>query len=216
MPPKPARPENLKEDCLSEALKIIESKGVESLSMREVARRLGVSHQAPYKHFESRDHILAEVIGRAYESFGQWLEMRSRQPDIQDEMLALGLAYFEYALQHPLQYRLMFSTPLPDPDDHPDMMVKADRCYTLLKESLANHHYADLPEQEKKELVELDALFVWSLVHGLSSVLKSDAITAMSVDQKVLDASIPHILRRIGTAMGGTIPEQLLPAADQN
>jgi AcrR family transcriptional regulator len=41
---------------------IIGERGIEELSLREVARRLGVSHQAPYKHFPSRDHLLAEVV----------------------------------------------------------------------------------------------------------------------------------------------------------
>ncbi|MFX4450801.1 TetR/AcrR family transcriptional regulator, partial [Acinetobacter baumannii] len=51
------------------------------LSLRDVARRLGVSHQAPYKHFPSRDHILAEVVGRAYASFAAHLEKRPRSDD---------------------------------------------------------------------------------------------------------------------------------------
>lgn len=57
---------DLREACVREALAIITSAGVEKLSLREVARRLGVSHQSPYRHFESRDHVLAEIVRRAF------------------------------------------------------------------------------------------------------------------------------------------------------
>ncbi len=54
---KPAEPVPLKEACVQAAHAFIVEHGVEQLSMREVARRLGVSHQAPYKHYPSRDHL---------------------------------------------------------------------------------------------------------------------------------------------------------------
>ncbi|MCG8692745.1 MAG: TetR/AcrR family transcriptional regulator, partial [Minwuiales bacterium] len=67
-------PKDLREACVREALAIIDTSGVEELSLREVARRLGVSHQAPYRHFPSRDHILAEIVTRAFESFARYLD----------------------------------------------------------------------------------------------------------------------------------------------
>ena len=69
---------DLREAYVKEALAIIAEGGIDSLSLRDVARRLGVSHQAPYKHFPSRDHILAEVVGRAYAGFAAHLEKPSR------------------------------------------------------------------------------------------------------------------------------------------
>ena len=59
----------LKAACLKAAREAIAEHGLEQLSLREVARRLGVSHQAPYKHFPSRDHLLAEVIRQCFEDF---------------------------------------------------------------------------------------------------------------------------------------------------
>ena len=65
---------SLREACLTEALDAIREKGVEALSLRDVARRLKVSHQAPYKHFSSKDHLLAEVISRCLRDFADHLK----------------------------------------------------------------------------------------------------------------------------------------------
>lgn len=58
-PPLPEAPLELREACVIAAQEVIAEKGVENLSLRDVARKLGVSHQAPYKHYPSRDHLLA-------------------------------------------------------------------------------------------------------------------------------------------------------------
>lgn len=200
-------PKDLREAIVAESLKIVEKRGVEALSMREVARRLGVSHQAPYKHFESRDHILAEMISRAYDSFAAHLELKSRAPGVDDEMREMGLAYFEYAAKHPLQYRLMFSTPLPTLDDHPDMMRRAHRCYSLLLESIAKLPTTQAAENPA-ERTQRDALFVWSSIHGLASALQSDAIKTMDMSKETLANAIPHTLMRIGAAMAGELVDK--------
>ena len=117
---------DLREACVKEALAIIAKGGIDSLSLRDVARRLGVSHQAPYKHFPSREHILAEVVGRAYASFAAHLDKRLHSEDPYVDLGNLGRSYLDYARKHPLHYQLMFGTPLPDPAEHPEMMAKAD------------------------------------------------------------------------------------------
>ncbi len=54
----------VKEACVQAAREVIAEHGVEGLSMRDVSRRLAISHQAPYRHFPSRDHLLAEIMQR--------------------------------------------------------------------------------------------------------------------------------------------------------
>lgn len=196
-----AKAEDLREACLREALAIIETAGVEKLSMREVSRRLGVSHQAPYKHFRSRDHILAEIVSRAYAAFAEHLENRPQTGDPDADLGAMGRAYFRYALAHPLQYRLMFGTPLPDPEQHPTMMQQARHAFALLQDAIARLPLASqTPRAEAR--VDFDALFVWSTIHGLSSILQSHAIETLGLRQEVFDAAVPQTLMRIGKALG--------------
>ncbi len=58
----------LREACVVAALEVIAERGIEALGLRDAARRLGVSHQAPYKHHPIRDHLRAEVMRRMHGS----------------------------------------------------------------------------------------------------------------------------------------------------
>ncbi len=191
----------MREACIREALAIVERAGVEALSFREVSRRLGVSHQAPYKHFESRDHILAEIVSRAFDSFAAYLETRPLTGDPETDLGEMGRAYFRYALQHPLQYRLMFGTPLPSPEEHPGMMEKARYAFSLLRKAIA-HLPMPSGEERDRNRIDHDALFVWSTIHGLSTILESHAVETLELSPDMLEAAIPEALRRIGAALG--------------
>jgi AcrR family transcriptional regulator len=193
---------NLKDACLVEALAIIEADGVEKLSLREVARRLGVSHQAPYKHFQSRDHILAGVVARVFAGFAAYLDSAPRSPDPDHDMAEMGRSYLAYAAQHPLQYRLMFGTPLPDGAAHPEMMAQAQHAFALLRAALRRRAAARGvvldPRQET-----LDALFIWSGLHGLASIQSSSVSKTLAIEPDVMAQSGLHLLLRFGAALGG-------------
>jgi AcrR family transcriptional regulator len=198
MAPRSSKAGDLREACVKEALAIIAKGGIDSLSLRDVARRLGVSHQAPYKHFPSREHILAEVVGRAYASFAAHIEKRPRSDDPYIDLGNLGRSYLDYARKHPLHYQLMFGTPLPDPVDHPEMMVKAEHAFATLKETIAS-----LPGRRPDADVDLDALFTWSVVHGLASILGTRATEQLGLRKSTIAEATAHTLGRIADALGG-------------
>jgi AcrR family transcriptional regulator len=191
---------NLREDCVVEALAIVAEQGLEKLSLREVARRLGVSHQAPYKHFPSRDHILAEIVARAFSAFATFLDQRPRTGEPHADMGAMGRAYLSYALEHPLNYRLMFGTPLPDPEAHPEMMREARHAFELLKEALGALHAAE-GRPAGEAAVNLDAMFVWSTMHGLAGIMGGNAGQQVGLAPDELAATPEHVLMRISAAL---------------
>lgn len=191
---------DLKEACLSEALAIIEADGVEKLSLREVARRLGVSHQAPYKHFPSRDHILAGVVARAFTRFAAYLDANPRGPSADHDMAEMGRSYLAYAAQHPLQYRLMFGTPLPDGDAHPEMMAQARHAFSLLRSALQRRAVARGSALDERQEI-LDALFIWSGLHGLASIQASSVSKTLAIPPDVMAHSGVHLLLRFSAAL---------------
>ena len=193
--------EDLREACVKEALAIIAKGGIDALSLRDVARRLGVSHQAPYKHFPSREHILAEVVGRAYAGFAAYLEKRPRDDDPYIDLGNLGRCYLDYARKHPLHYQLMFGTPLPDPAEHPEMMAKAEHAFATLRETISR-----LPGRGPDADVDLDALFAWSVVHGLASILQTPATEKVGLRKAAIAEATAHTLGLIGKALGRYTP----------
>ena len=197
---KPRKPSDLREACVTEALAIIEEAGVEGLKIREVARRLGVSHQAPYKHFPSSEHLLAELVRRTYQTFAEHLENRPRGNSPGEDMYCMGLAYFQFAMDHPLKYRLLFGTPLPEPAQHPAMMEEARKAFTLLLAGVASMKGGEHVGLEQKGL-QLDALFVWSVVHGMASLIQSAALHQLVLDEATLREAMPHALASIGRAL---------------
>ena len=198
MPKK--RTEDLKDRIVDEAFRVIEEKGVDQLSLRDIARRLGVSHQAPYKHFPSRDHILAAVIARCYESFAAHLQARPASNDPFEDLEHMGLAYLEFARAHPLKYRLMFNTRLPDGTEHPDMLAQAQHAFSLLRERLQTMDLRD-PHHDIPDPVKHDALFIWSALHGLASLMQSDATATIGLDDAERALATERLMRRLGLAL---------------
>lgn len=135
---------DLKAALLQTAGETLEKQGLASLSLRELARRAGVSHNAPYRHFPDRESLLAALAAEGFELFGNALEKRPRRE--------MGEAYVEFALEHPQRFRLMFSGVASGGDR---------RAYDGLLKS-----FADLGDD-----AQYAAAAAWSLVHGLSHLL---------------------------------------------
>ena len=137
---------DLRQAVLHQAGKILEQEGLEALMVREVARRAGVSHNAPYRHFSDREHLLIALAEEGFDMLGRALAKRPRRE--------MGEAYVDFALAHPQRFRLMFGGRVKLP--------KSDaRTYEGLKQS-----FVDLGENAERA-----AAAAWSLMHGLSQLL---------------------------------------------
>jgi AcrR family transcriptional regulator len=192
---------DLREACLAEALAIINTDGVEKLSLRDVARRLGVSHQAPYRHFDSRDHLLAEIVRRAYADFAAALRAAPHTDDAVADALAMGYAYVGFALAEPLKYRLMFGGSLPDPYAHPEMMYGARDAFEVLRTALKRVPEAR-GETPQPVAIDCDALFAWSSLHGVVSLLRTDAMGTLDLAPGAREAFVMQALQKIGIGLG--------------
>lgn len=199
---------SLKEACVQAAREVIAEQGVESLSMRDVARKLDISHQAPYRHFESRDHLLAEIMRRCFADFARHLDERPRSGNPEADLEAMGQAYLDYARQKPLEYRLMFGTPWPEPAQHPELVKHAVHAFDLLRDSLRGLH-GNRPEHHAQ--ADRQAMFIWSTLHGMASITQANVMRHLSLTPGVEQALRADILARIG--LGLNLPEAEPPAA---
>jgi AcrR family transcriptional regulator len=121
----------------------MEKDGVAGLSVRAAARRAGVSHNAPYRHFADRDALLAALAAEGFDLLAKSLENRAGRE--------LGEAYVRFALAHPQRFRLMFSR------RHREAEAVLQRFATAFAGVGAEAGVA--------------AAAAWSLVHGLAVLL---------------------------------------------
>src|SRR5215469_979889 len=116
--PRPYHHGNLREALLSAALGLISEVGPTAFTLREVARRAGVSHNAPYRHFKDRDELMAAVSTQGYAELTQaLLDAGEQESAALSQLKAAGLAYVKFALRRPEHFTVMFDAPASKPSE---------------------------------------------------------------------------------------------------
>lgn len=156
---------DLKNALLQAALSLLEETGPDSLSLRAVANRVGVSHAAPEHHFPTRKHLLTALATIGFQRFAASMkEERDRAPsDAPEQMRAAMRGYLAYAFGNPALFRLMFTNSLLHWEE-PELGLAATDSYRHLAEisaPAAQHMGLTTPEEIQK--IEM---MVWSHVHG--------------------------------------------------
>lgn len=162
--------QSLKEVLIEVSDDIIEKKGLDALTLRGAARAAGVSHMAPYRHFQDKDALLAAVAGRGFLGLAKAMQKEAvAQVDPTERLLGIGVVYVEYALAHPGLFRLMFSSGIGRRSSFPELAAAGEAAFLVCVNTVADCHNGDdkLPPQTLQDA----ALVLWSLVHGLANLL---------------------------------------------
>jgi len=160
---------NLRQALVEAALALVEERGTPEFTLREVARRVGVTHAAPQRHFEDRAALVAAVAEEGFRELLAHVEQGMRGArDPAARLHALGVGYVEFALRNPAHFRVMFSAELADQSRHPSLSAASRAVHDVLVQCIAEG-------QERGFFVEADplelAFAAWSLVHGLAVLL---------------------------------------------
>ena len=100
-----------RENILAHACDLYLEEGLDGFSMRKLAKRVGVTAPALYRHFESREQVLVDVVREAFREFTGYLyrALEGRTP--LDRLRRAGMGYLDFALDHPLWYQMVFIAP---------------------------------------------------------------------------------------------------------
>lgn len=160
---------DLRRALIDASLDLVEKEGVGALTLREVARRLGVSHAAPTYHFADKTALLAALAAHGFSELMEEMELAAARSggDPVQRLTARGVAYVGFAARHPRQFRLMFGSDLETSND-PTLLDPRERCLTVLTEAVMEV-MAFRGETDPRRLVVVGA-GSWAVVQGLATL----------------------------------------------
>ena len=184
---------DLRAALIEEGLKLIGAGPAEALSLREIARNVGVSATAVYRHFPDKAALLGALCAEGHQMMASaFREAMAGKGDALSAFVAMGRAYVQFALAHPALFRLMMAQPGGGPapasssNPVPCTPNRPEDGMTLLVRALDELYGRDMPAG----LIEARRLKSWALVHGLAMLMLDGQVPAEpSLIDAVIDAS---------------------------
>ncbi|SFS57907.1 transcriptional regulator, TetR family [Sulfitobacter marinus] len=180
---------SLKQALLDASGALLDQQGPEGVTIRAIAREVGVSHAAPVNHYKDREALLTALATVLFKDI-----LASVQEKLSDKNLpastrisAFAIVLFEYAMAYPNRYRLLWHTGLVNHDD-PELLDVMDQFYNACRAEIAG---AGLCSEQDTETY---AIALWSLVHGYTDLrltgmfeAKNDTISGRPRLEAMLD-----------------------------
>lgn len=167
---------DLKASLKRAALRLVQEKGPRGFSLNEASRLAGVTVAAPYRHFEDKDALLAEIACDGLDLMVVELrEAAAAVSGIREQMLEVGMAYLRFSSVHADYFAVIFNAGL-DKSKYPDVGRAAGRAYGVILE---------LSQQVEKtlELAAQRAVSAWALVHGFATLTADGALSTAMVER---------------------------------
>ena len=170
--------------ALEAAIQILEDDGLDRLSLRAVASKVGVTPMALYRHFADKAALLSAIGRQGFILLGQRLDAVGSEGEPVDVLTAWGMAYMRFVREHPDMYRLMFAGP-PAWQSPADRAALPDRPDTAFGRLTALMRTALPPED-----VDYAVLSAWSFVHGLATLVCDRRLSPFEDDVDPLTANL--------------------------
>ena len=189
---------DLRMALLNEGLALLDSEGVEGVTIRAVARNTGVAHSAPANHFPSRRAMLTAIAAIVFADLADLtIEAITDLADKPEQAIqAFAETCFQFAFDTPNRYQLLWQRQLID-QDNPALAKEMERVYSALLSLL-------IQSQIKPRVdIETDAIAIWSMIHGYISlrldgnlVAAEDTVTKLPRHKAILLSLIDGIYKR--------------------
>jgi AcrR family transcriptional regulator len=176
---------DLRAALVEAARQALETTAPEAITLKSLALRLGVSQPAPYRHFASREGLLAAVAADGFVRFGEALLTAARTAAPAARLEAAALAYLNFASANIGVYRLMFASSLLKGSQDAFLDQASQASFRFLLDALTGH----VPP----ERVQVAAIRVWATLHGLA-MLEAEGITEPPAGQPITPAQVVHDL----------------------
>ncbi len=182
---------------IDEALKTLAMDGVSQLSLRDLARKLGVSHSAPLRHFRSKNDLLADLATQGFRMLTGAMQEAAAPHVGTAAVKALqcaGIAYVMFASRNSQLFRLMFAVDRIDSTRYPDLLKSGEAAKAaLLTLVQAGIDGGELSDRPATALV----LSCWALVHGIATLAIDHQLdTGAEAELNAVTACVLDLLQR--------------------
>ena len=184
---------DLKRALLEAALEMLDQEGADGVGLRELARKVGVSPAAPYRHFLSRQALLEAVATEGFRRFSAMMAAKEADLPEAEQLPAMAEAYVRFALVQPALFRLMFSRQV-DKQGNKALHAAAVDAYASLAKAAARE-VPDAPSE--------GAVIAWAFVHGLAMLLLDEQILGVSPQNS--DSLVRNLSQRFVAAMRAAV-----------
>jgi AcrR family transcriptional regulator len=191
MAERPYHHGNLRSALLAQAALIVRERGVQALSLRELAREVGVSHGAPRRHFPDRQALLDALAEDGFTRLGAELRAAAEGAgsEFQARLQATASAYVRFATRDAALLALMFASKHDRPSGA--LHEAADRAFAVMLELIEQGQAQGAIESGEQERV---GLVLFATIQGIAALLTGGMVDAERLDELVADA-IAHFLR---------------------
>jgi len=150
------------------ALTSIRENGVERLSLRALARDIGISQTAPYRHFKDKTHLLVKLAAEGFYTLAAQKRDIRITPYSEENLIEVGIAYVQFAKSHPEQYKLMFGSSIENRRAYEELMNASHAAFQCIFEQVEEGVKAGFLINIDPEIL---AKSCWTTVHGIASLL---------------------------------------------
>lgn len=165
---------DLRTALIDAALEMVAERGLAGLSIRQIARQVGVTHSAPYRHFKAKDELLAAMAVVGFEHLHQKMERAvDEREEALDKIYACGLAYVNFAVRNPAKFRVMFSAYARQKEKSAELAEAYENGYSVLVDTIEECQRVGVIRSGS---TEERAMAAWACVHGLASLFVNGII----------------------------------------
>jgi AcrR family transcriptional regulator len=173
---------NLKQQLISCAYDSIARSGIDGISLRNIAKIAKVSSTAPYRHFTSKEHLLADVATLAFDNFYSALNKSKMTNDAQGDLVQCSLSYIYFGFENRNIMELMFHYPMKK-SLFPSLLVSANKAFGLLTQRIQRIEGATAANSP------LNSMSMLAYTHGLLSIIQIDERVDESTETEYAKAS---------------------------
>ncbi|GAB4004133.1 TetR/AcrR family transcriptional regulator [Glycomyces albus] len=164
---------NTRDALVESAAQLLDAGGVEAVTLREVGRLVGVSHNAPYKHFAGKETLLAAIAARELRGLrAAFADSVRREPTPRDALRAVLHGYIEWTQRHPERFKLVFKSWTIDSAELGEAAQQAQSAFVDLVSS--GQEAAELPPGDPERLASL----LRALAHGAADLALAGHLAA--------------------------------------